>query len=134
AIGETGLQLYKFGKTTTLAYSEDNYKPTSFYETIQQNKKSGLHTLVLLDVKADKNRFMTVKEGLKTILEVEKEKKGKIISEDTKVVAVCQLGGDQRIKYAKVKTLMKENPENTPAVLIITGELHFLEKEYLEGL
>jgi len=134
AIGEAGLQLYKYGKAVTLAYEEENYKPTSFYETIKQNKNSGLHTLVLLDVKSDKDRYMTIKEGLETILEVEKEKKAGIVSEETEVVAVCQLGGDQHIKYGKIKDLMKDKLlERTPAVILIPGELHFLEKEFLES-
>jgi len=135
AIGETGLQLYKFGKTTTLTYHEKNYKPTSFYETIQGNKKSGMHTLVLLDIKSDQNRYMTIREGLELLLETEKEKKLGIISQNAYVIAVSQLGGDQHIRYGKVKDLMKAKLlENTPAVLVIPGDLHFMEKEFLEDL
>lgn len=130
AVAESGLQLYKFGKTTTLAYPEENYEPTSFYETIKQNKQASLHTLVLLDVKADKQKYMTVKDGLEIIL---KHDKDHLFTEDTKLVAVAQIGGDQKIRYDSIKNLMKEN-FNTPAVLLIPGDLHFLEKEFLEKL
>ena len=53
--GLLGLQNYKFGRTTTLAYPEKNYFPTSPYDVIKDNKKMGLHTLILLDIQADNN-------------------------------------------------------------------------------
>ena len=132
AIGATGLHLYKFGAATTLAFPQKNYSPTSCYETILKNKNIGLHTLVLLDVKPPK--YMSVKEGLEVLLEIEKEKKQKLISENTFFVAASNLGSEkQKIKYGKVKDLMKEK-FGTPAVLVLPGDLHFLEKEFLERL
>ena len=47
AIGETGLQLYKFGKTATIPL---NGKLENVKKTIRNNKKLGLHTLLLLDL------------------------------------------------------------------------------------
>ena len=38
AISETGLQLYKLGKTTSMPTWKDNWKPDSFIEIIKQNK------------------------------------------------------------------------------------------------
>ena len=132
AIGETGLHLYKFGAATTLVYPEKNYFPTSCYDTILKNKKVGLHTLILLDIKP--GRCMTVKEGLEVLLNIEKQKNKKLISENTFFVAASNLGSDkQKIKYGKVKDLLKEN-FGTPAVLVLCGELHFSEKEFLESL
>ena len=129
AIAETGLHLYKFGAATTLVFSEKNYSPTSCYDTILKNKDIGLHTLVLLDVKPPK--YMTIKEGLKILLEIEKEKKQKLISENTFFVAASNLGSQsQKIKYGKIKDLMKEK-FGTPAVLVLPGQLHFLEEEFL---
>jgi len=37
--GLLGLQNYKFGRTTTLAYPQENYFPTSPYDVIRENKK-----------------------------------------------------------------------------------------------
>src|SRR3989344_4848305 len=77
-IGETGLQLYKFGMTTTLPFPEQ--KSASWYEVIKMNLKNGLHTLVLLDVKVSGKikggleepgfpgpRYMTIKEAVKIL-------------------------------------------------------------------
>jgi len=128
AVAETGLQLYKFGKTTTLVYPEEKYEPKSSYEVIKQNKTIGAHTLVLLDIKHDKNKYMTVKEGLELLL------KGKVVSEDDNVIACYELGGDSIIKYDTASNLIKQNITKTPAVIVIPGELHFIEKEFLENL
>ncbi|MBN2367974.1 diphthine synthase, partial [Candidatus Woesearchaeota archaeon] len=63
AVGITGLELYKFGRTTSMPYFEHNFRPETPYDAIKQNLKSGLHTLVLLDIKKDKDKYMTVNEA-----------------------------------------------------------------------
>ena len=50
-IGLSGLHNYKFGKTVTVPFPE-NISETP-YNVIAQNKKLGLHTLCLLDLKVD---------------------------------------------------------------------------------
>ena len=67
--GLLGLQNYKFGRTTTLAFAEKEYFPTSPYTVIYNNKKMGLHTLVLLDIQAEKNQYMTANEGFELTFE-----------------------------------------------------------------
>lgn len=129
AIASTGLQLYKFGKTTTLALPEKNYKPTSTYEAIRENKSRGLHTLVLLDVKSESGKYMNISEAAEILL------KDKVFTEDTKLVACCRLGSDnETIMFASIKQLIYDNSlrNKTPAVLIVPGELHFLEEEFIK--
>ena len=48
AIGCCGLQLYHFGQTVSIPLFLENWKPDSFYDKIELNKKQGLHTLCLL--------------------------------------------------------------------------------------
>ena len=40
AIAETGLQIYKFGKTTSIPYPEGKYMPTSPYKVVKDNLSS----------------------------------------------------------------------------------------------
>jgi len=115
AVAETGLQLYKFGRTTTLTKDFSQ----SCHEVIIKNRKAGLHTLVLLDIGMDSKR------GIETLLK-------RMDAKDEAVVA-CHLGGDAAIRYGKLGDLAK-GIALTPAVIIIPGELHFLEKEFLESL
>ncbi|MBI4175595.1 MAG: diphthine synthase, partial [Candidatus Aenigmarchaeota archaeon] len=135
AVGEAGLQLYKFGRTVTLTYPEKGYSPAGAYDAMLENRKAGLHTLILLDIKSEKGRYMTAKEGLEILLEIEKRKRSGLMALKTRVVAACSLGGEGIIKYDSVENLLKDKSTGKPpAVLIFPGELHFMEKEFLESL
>jgi len=52
AIAETGLSIYKFGRTTTLTV-QNGEVPESVFEAIEANQGNGLHTLVLVDPEMD---------------------------------------------------------------------------------
>jgi diphthine synthase len=133
AVAETGLQAYKFGKTTTLAYQQENYKPTSPYDAVAENKARGLHTLCLLDVKQEEGRYMTVGEGIQTLLGIEAEKKQGVFTKDTLCVGVARLGsGDRVIKSGKASQLLKQEFGEPPHALIIPGKLHFIEEDALK--
>lgn len=117
AVGETGLQLYKFGRTVTLT----NPVQKSMLEVIEQNQKVGLHSLVLLDIEMD------VLEGLNLMRD---------FLRDTRIIIAAQLGGKQIIRYGTAEDLLKEKElkGRIPAVLVVPGKLHFTEEEFLEGL
>ncbi len=51
AVGCCGLQVYRFGEVVSVPLWTEKWRPNSFYEKILQNRKSGLHTLVLVDIK-----------------------------------------------------------------------------------
>jgi len=132
AIGEAGLQIYKYGKTASLVYPEKNYFPTSPYDILTENLKMGLHTLFLLDIKAEENRFMTVNEAINLLLDIEKQKKVGSFTPDTLCIGIARLGGDTTIKAGIASELEKEAFGKPPHCLIVPGKLHFMEKEALE--
>jgi len=133
--GLLGLQNYKFGRTTTLAYPEGDYFPTSPYDVIRDNKKMGLHTLVLLDIQEDKNRYMTANEALSLLLEMEDIKKEKIISKESTVCVVARAGSEDTIVMADmIKNLEKIDFGNPLHAIVIPSKLHFMEIEALESL
>ncbi|MCD4740814.1 diphthine synthase [archaeon] len=127
AIAETGLQIYKFGKTATVVFWEGNYKPKSFYDVVLENKKRKLHTLLLLDIRPGK--LMTPNEAIEILSEInEKFKKQEI-------VILSRAGSDAPgIAYGQAEVLEKGDYGKGPHVLIIPGSLHPLEKEMLEFL
>ncbi len=126
AVAETGLHLYKFGRTVTLCSPKKNYDPKSPFHMIEENAKQGLHTLILLDVDSESGKYMSVKEAAEMLIYHDKK------YEETKIIAVCCLGGEkQKIKYAKTEKIKTEK-FTEPAVLIIPGALHFTEEEALE--
>jgi diphthine synthase len=132
AVGEAGLQIYKYGKTASLVYPEKNYFPTSPYDILRENQKNGLHTLFLLDIKAEENRFMSVNEAINLLLEIEKQKKEGLFSPETLCIGVARLGGVTMIKAGKASEIAKKDFGKPPHSLIVPGILHFMEKEALE--
>jgi diphthine synthase len=133
--GLLGLQNYKFGRTTTLAYPEKNYFPTSPYDVIKDNKKMGLHSLVLLDIQADKNKFMTANEGLKLLIEMEEKKQEKIFDEDSVFCVVAGAGSEEPMVSAGVfKDLVKKDFGSGLHTIVVPGRLHFMEVKALEIL
>ncbi|RLE47916.1 diphthine synthase [Candidatus Woesearchaeota archaeon] len=133
AIGTTGLQLYKFGKTTSIPFWKDNYKPENFYEVLQQNKSIGAHTLMLLDITPE--RCMTIKEAIELLLKTEEKRKEKIFDKTTLCIGCARIGSaDQKIKAGTAEELMKEDFGEPLHCLIVPGELHFVEEEAITFL
>ncbi|OYT54241.1 MAG: diphthine synthase [Candidatus Altiarchaeales archaeon ex4484_2] len=132
AVAETGLQIYKFGKTTTLPFPQGDYFPTSPYDVIKNNHDLGLHSLVLLDVKSEETRFMTVNEGLRLLLRMEDEKKKRLIVDDLSLVGIARLGGDSLIRVGTLEELLDLDFGRPPHSLVVPGELHFTEKDMLD--
>jgi diphthine synthase len=134
AVGVTGLELYKFGRTTSLPFWTDNFKPESAYDAILENWQRGLHTLVLLDIKVEEGKFMTVCNALDILERIEAERKQGLVTKDTKFVGCARLGGDSVIKYGTLEQLRNVNWGKPLHCLIIPGQLHFVEEEALAAL
>lgn len=137
AIGETGLHIYRFGPSVTIPFPEKTKGklPESAYDLIKMNKARGLHTLCLLDVIGEENKFMSPKEAMKTLLEIENKRKEGVFTKETEVVVFARAGSEKPlIVYGKVKNFMDKDFGEPPAVLIVPGILHFTEKEYLEKI
>jgi diphthine synthase len=134
-VGLTGLQNYKFGRSVTVPFAEDGVKTDTPYNVIMENKKRGLHTLCFLDIKAEEKRYMTVKDGLTTLLVIEKEKRKNIVTIDTLVIGVARAGApDCHVKADYVKDMLNYDFGNPPHTLVFPGELHFMEAEALVAL
>ncbi len=137
AIAETGLEIYKFGKIVTIPFLEklNANLPFSVYDSIKINKLVGLHTLCLLDIDYQQKKFMKPNEAAKILLKMEEERKEKVIAEEEKILIACQLGSeDSRIYYLPIRDVIKRSDWKIPAAIVITGKLHFIEKEKIESL
>ncbi|MCX6815037.1 MAG: diphthine synthase [Candidatus Aenigmarchaeota archaeon] len=127
AVAECGLSLYNFGRTVSIPTPQKNFQPSSFADSILENRRLGMHTLVLLDIS------MPVAQGIDILLGIEKSSRKKLIS-DQKIVAASGLGSDnQKILYKSAGELLVSGL-SPPAVLIIPGKMHFTEKEFLDKL
>jgi diphthine methyl ester synthase len=131
AIGVVGLELYKFGKTTSIPFHNHNVKTP--YLTIKENQMHGLHTLMLLDIWKHEEKYMTLKEAIKYLISVEDELNEGLFTRNTKCIGVARLGSpDMKIIYGKASELLETDFGEPLHSLIVPGRLHFIEEEALE--
>jgi len=129
AIAATGLQLYKFGKTASIPFPLDDYQPETSYNIIKINQSIGAHTLCLLDTQPE---FMTVKEAIQILLDIEGNRKEGVFTRETLCIGCARIGAkDQIIKAGKAKDLMDFDFGAPVQCLVVPGELHFVEEEAL---
>jgi diphthine synthase len=130
-----GLQPYKFGRTITLPFTEENFQPTSPYENILENSRRGLHSLVLLDIRESEGRYMSANEGVRWLLDAEKRLGGGLMSEDRIVCAAARVGSSTERLLAG-RPLQVERADMGPPLhtLVLPGKLHFMEAEALVRL
>ena len=130
AVGVTGLQLYKFGKTTSIPLENENIETP--YDVLKGNLSLGLHTLFLLDLKPEDEMFMTVNDAIRYLLRVELKRNEKIFSEKIFCVGCARIGSEnQLIKSGTAKELLKFDFGKPVHCLIVPGKLHFMEEEAL---
>ena len=123
AIASTGLQLYKFGKTTSLPTWKQSYKPTSFIDTVKENQSINAHSLILVDI------GLSFNDASDEFVKACKEKKIKI----DKILVCSLLGTDkEKVYYSEIEKL-KKLKISAPFCFIIPGKLHFQEENMLNN-
>ncbi len=133
AIGITGLQLYKFGKTTSIPFEEGNYQPETPYDVLKDNLSLGYHTLLLLDLKPLEDKYMSIQDAIRYMLKLELRKNEKIFTENKEVIGVARLGSKKPvIVYGKARDLLHINFGPPPHTLVVPGKLHFMEEDFLK--
>jgi len=120
AISNTGLQLYKFGKTASMPAWRENWKPDSFIDYVKENKSIDAHTLLLVDIGLEFNKARE---------ELEEAGKNKNISFDKIIVCSCLGTQKEKIIYQNIKNIKKVEK---PYCIIIPAKMHFLEEESLK--
>lgn len=133
--GLLGLQHYKFGRTVTLPIPQEGYSPTSPYELIADNLTRGLHTLVLLDIDTENERYMTANEGLHLLIDMGRRMERGDISHDTLVCVVARAGApDCVVRAGTLRDLSSLDFGPPLHAIVIPGALHFMETEALKVL
>lgn len=151
-ITKTGLQFYKFGKITSIPFFNDKFMPRTPFLVFYDNFKMGAHSLFLLDLNPSNDiaykghqKYLKASSALDFLLKIPKimleneeveEKETQIIDEETRGVICSRLGfSDSKIIYGPIRELIaydKKNNLKEPICLIIPGDMHEMEEEYLE--
>jgi diphthine synthase len=131
--GLSGLQNYKFGRSVTIPFSENSGISETPYEVLGENKARNLHTLCFLDIKAEKQKYMTINEALKIALAMEERGKKGVVGLDSLAVGIARAGAeDVKVKADSIKNLMDFQFGGPPHVLVFPApRLHFVEAKAL---
>eukprot|EP01135_Chromosphaera_perkinsii_P002637 Nk52_evm5s226 gene=Nk52_evmTU5s226 len=148
AIGVCGLQLYNYGQTISIVFWTDSWRPDSFYDKIMENKRMGLHTLCLLDIKVKEQtvenmikgnnifeppRYMSVNTALEQLLECDEKRGGHLFTDQTICCGMARIGQrDQTIISGSAQELLGADFGKPLHSLVISGDMHFLEAESLK--
>ncbi len=135
--GLSGLQNYRFGKSTTIPFPYTRGDKTVIseapYDTIKMNKKNDLHTLVFLDIDREKG-FMDIRKAVSLLLEME-GRRGEGVLVNTLAVGIARAGSDAPVVHADYIESLKDFDFGMPLhVLMIPASLHFIEAEALVKL
>lgn len=147
AIGCTGVQLYTFGQAVSLVFFTETWRPDSFYEKVQENRKLGLHTLLLLDIKVKEQtleniawgrkiyeppRFMSIKTAAEQLLEVQENRGELNYDPQTPCIAVSRVGSPTQVIKAGTLAEMAEYDSGEPlhSLVMLGHRIHDLETEF----
>lgn len=119
SIAETGLNVYKFGRTVTLP---EDMAPESIVDHIKKNDSVGLHTLILLDINYD------AAEAAEKLVKLDESLK------DRKAVVLERANADdQEISVIKLGEAVKEGFGKPPHSIILPGKMSHMEKDFVES-
>ena len=112
AIGCCGLQLYRFGETISIPFFSSSWRPDSFYDKLAANRRAGLHTLALVDIKVREPtmlslakgkpeylppRFMSIRQAIDQLLEVEERRGERVCEAGALGIGVARVGAPDQL-------------------------------------
>ncbi len=131
AAGALGLQVYKFGRTTTVPFPAPGFAPTSPLDGILENRRVGLHSLVLLDLRED-GTFLAPKDALQHLLDMASARKTSDFGPHSGLCVLSRVGASEVKAVADhVERLLERDLGPPLHCLVVPGRLHFLEREAL---
>jgi diphthine synthase len=134
--GLTGLQNYRFGRSTSIPYPYvargKRIVAQSPRDVVVDNLKRDLHTLLFLDIQTD--RYMTASEGAALLLEMETISGGDRLT-SALGVGVARAGSEDANVLADWLPRLAEHDLGGPLhILVVPARLHFMEAEALVAL
>jgi diphthine synthase len=156
AIGESGLELYRFGLTASLVYPRRNWLPERAKDVIAENRSIRAHSLVLLDIVTGTDELALLDRNHAAFAALDRSliehdarslagepqllmspneaiaillHQGAVASTDTLIVC-SRLGTDtSTVVSGRAAQLMERSFGLGPHAIAIPGSLHFLESE-----
>lgn len=122
----TGLQNYRFGKSTTLPFpgTHGEAVPASVIDTIESNLERDLHTIVYLDIDDERTEYLTAEHAARLLTDP---------LDDRLAVVIARAGSrDSLVKADRLSELATKEFGDPLHLLCIPASLHDLEVEALQ--
>ena len=137
--GLSGLQNYRFGRSTTIPFPYlargKRIVPETPYRVLQENLARNLHTMLFLDIQWEpEERYMTAGQGAALLLEME-EAAEEMLPPRVLGIGVARAGSDDAVIKADLLSRLRDIDLGGPLhILIVPARLHFMEAEALRFL
>jgi diphthine synthase len=129
AIGESGLDFYRFGAPCTIPKWSHHYSPVSFYEKIEANLVNKNHTILLLDYDSKSKTTIAITDAINALEKADAHYKKGIINNKTKIILLHNMS----LEDGKVISTTIENAKTLDYsgvnIIILPAELTDIEKE-----
>ena len=130
-----GLQPYKFGRAVTIPFPEPRFLPSSPYENILENYSRGLHTLILLDIKQEEDRYMTAPMAMHWLMDAEQRLGKGLVRDRSLFCAAARVGSERQTLFAGYPEEITNVDLGPPLhCMVMPGRLHFMEARALVAL
>ena len=149
AVGCCGLQLYRYGETISIPFFTRTWRPDSFYDKLAANRKLGLHTLALLDIKVREPtmaslargkptwlppRYMSIRQAIDQLLEIEQRRGEGACTADAVAIGLSRVGdGTQQVVSGTLAELRAVDFGGPLHSMVLVGKLGADETELLES-
>ncbi|MGI0135079.1 MAG: diphthine synthase [Candidatus Micrarchaeaceae archaeon] len=135
ALGESGLDFYRFGQVCTIPKWSAHYSPVSFYETISRNMKSNQHSLLLLDYDPVEEKSLSINEAVDTLEKAEQRYQQGVILDKTKLFVLHNVSmPTQKNIFTTIAEAKALSISNGTSVLILPASLSDIEKEVIASM
>jgi len=131
--GATGLQSSKFGRTVSMPIPRDAPAVESPYLWIFENISKGLHTLVLLEMDLEANRYLTIAECITVLRSLEALYAKGIARPQSLAIGLARIGSeDFKVKADRLERLAHVDFGEPPHSIVFPSRLHFVEVDALK--
>ena len=129
--GKIGLFPYKMGPPVSLPFLYDIFLPRSVCDKIGVNLKSGLHTILLLDLR--EGRTMYSYEAVEALFKLEEKYSIGTVKPETMIFSVSKVSQEgEKLIFDTAENIMKMRLEESPAALVIPSDLNYNEKYFVD--
>ncbi|MCD6278870.1 MAG: diphthine synthase [Desulfurococcales archaeon] len=134
ALTMSGLMVYKIGKIATITYPYEGKLSEYPYDVIKENDRRNLHTILLLELDAEKDVAMRVGEAIDILFKIESVRREGVITPERLGIGIASLGSPtMSVCPLPLEKLRQCDIGDVPHTLILTSpKLHFMEEEALK--